>query len=285
MSGYKTYLTGLALVCASPATFAADTLASKKSQIALDGDVIIFAAPPRETLAAGEAKYAPVADYLTKVLKKRVVYKHPGTWGVYRTEMLKGKYDIVFDGPHFNSYRAEKLRHNILVKIPIRHEFVVIVRKGEKRFNNIEQLAGRTFCTHAPPNLGTLTLLSQFPNPSRQPAIINTKGWKNIYNGVQSGKCTAGILPIINLKKYDATGTLAKIVWKNRALPNQAFSAGPRLNKKEQRMIASALVSSRSSAATSKLRAAYRVGEKFELATNQEYLGVSEYLKNEWGYY
>ncbi|MEE8482741.1 MAG: PhnD/SsuA/transferrin family substrate-binding protein, partial [Acidiferrobacterales bacterium] len=146
-SSYKTCLAGLALVCASPATFAADTLAGKKSQIALDGDVIIFTAPPRENLAAGEAKYAPVADYLTKVLKKRVVYKHPGTWGVYRTEMLKGKYDIVFDGPHFNSYRAEKLQHNILVKIPIRHEFVVIVRKGEKRFNNIEQLAGRTFCT------------------------------------------------------------------------------------------------------------------------------------------
>jgi len=282
---YKTCLAGLALIWASPAALATDALASEKPRSAIDEDVIVFSAPPRENPTVGEAKYAPVAEYLTTVLKKKVVYKNPGTWGVYHTEMLKGKYDIVFDGPHFNSYRAEKLKHNILVKIPSRHEFVVIVKKGEKRFSDIEQLAGRTFCAHAPPNLGTLTLLSQFPNPSRQPAIINTKGWENIYAGVQSGKCTAGILPIANLKKYDAAGMQASIVWKNRALPNQAFSAGPRLSKKQQRAIASALVSPRSSAATSKLRAAYRVGEKFELATNQEYLGVSEYLKNEWGYY
>ncbi len=285
MSVYRTYLAGFALVCASPATLAADALASEKSRTAINEATLIFAAPPRENPLVGEAKYGPVADYLTKVLNKKVVYRHPGTWGVYRTEMLKGEYDIIFDGPHFNSYRAEKLKHNILVKIPIRHEFVVIVKKGKKHYSGIDLLAGRTFCTHAPPNLGTLTLLSQFPNPSRQPAIINTKGWKNIYNGVQSGKCTAGILPIINLRKYDPAGTHAIVVWKNRALPNQAFSAGPRLSGKEQKIIATALVSSRAKAATSKLRAAYRVGEKFELTTNQEYVGVSEYLKNEWGYY
>lgn len=283
MSGYKYFLASLSLVWLPPMAFGANV--GKESKPIIDEDAIIFAAPPRENTAAGEAKYGPIADYLTKVLNKKVIYKHPGTWGVYRTEMLQGKYDIVFDGPHFNSYRAEKLNHNILVKIPVRHEFVVIVKKGEKRFTDIDQLAGRTFCTHAPPNLGTLTLLSQFPNPSRQPAIINTKGWKNIYNGVQSGKCTAGILPIINLRKYDASGALATIVWKNRALPNQAFSAGPRLTNAEQRKIATALVSRNSREATAKLRAAYRVGEKFEMATNQEYLGVSEYLKNEWGYY
>ncbi|MFV1997553.1 MAG: phosphate/phosphite/phosphonate ABC transporter substrate-binding protein [Acidiferrobacterales bacterium] len=288
MSNYRTYpvglaLAGLALAGTSQAILAATALASNNAQG--DRDVIVFAAPPRENAQTGEDKYAPIAEYLSKVLNKKVVYKQPGTWGVYRTEMLKGEYDIVFDGPHFNSYRAQKLKHNILVKIPIRHEFVVIVKKGRKRYSDIDQLAGRTFCTHAPPNLGTLTLLSQFPNPSRQPSIINTKGWKNIYNGVISGKCTAGILPIANLKKFDAAGTQANIVWKNRALPNQAFSAGPRLNKEEQQKIATALLSAQASGPTSKLRAAYRVGEKFERATNQEYAGVSEYLRNEWGYY
>ena len=283
MSVNKLFLAGLFLALSAPVIYGAES--SRKSRSIADNEVIVFAAPPRENSAAGEAKYGPVADYLTKVLKKKVVYKHPGTWGVYRTEMLKGKYDIVFDGPHFNSYRAENLKHNILVKIPVRHEFVVIVKKGGRQFTDIDQLAGRTFCTHAPPNLGTLTLLSQFPNPSRQPAIINTKGWKNIFNGVQSGKCTAGILPIINLRKYDAGSVMANIVWKNRALPNQAFSAGPRLSNRDQRKIATALVSRNARNATAKLRAAYRVGDKFEMATNQEYLGVSEYLKNEWGYY
>jgi ABC-type phosphate/phosphonate transport system substrate-binding protein len=247
-------------------------------------EALVFTAPPRETAQAGEEMYQPVADYLSQVIGKKVRYKHPGTWGVYRTEMLKGSYDIIFDGPHFNSYRMEKLSHNILVKIPERHEFTVIVRKDKASFQNIQQMAGRTFCTHAPPNLGTLVLLSQFDNPSRQPVIINTNGWDQIYEGVVSGRCVGGVLPALNLKKYDKAG-LTHIVFKTPAMPNQAFSAGPRVSLEDQAKIAQALSSPDAAAPTEKLRAAYKVGDSFALANNREYLGLAEYLRNEWGYY
>jgi ABC-type phosphate/phosphonate transport system substrate-binding protein len=281
MSINKSLITSLALATATPSAYAADGVSTN----AFSEDTIVFTAPPRENPAVGKEKYAPVAEYLSKVLHKKVVYKHPGTWGVYRTEMLRGDYDIVFDGPHFNSYRAEKLKHNILVKIPTNHEFVVIVNHKDTRFKSLDELYGRTFCTHAPPNLGTLTLLSHFPNPARQPAIVNTKGWDNIYKGVAEGKCTAGIIPLANLKKLDATSANVKIVWKNKVLPNQAFSAGPRLTSAEQQRVAHALLSASSKEPTEKLRAAYRVGDRFESTSNQEYAGVSKYLKNEWGYY
>jgi ABC-type phosphate/phosphonate transport system substrate-binding protein len=228
--------------------------------------------------------YQPVADYLSQAIGKKVKYQHPGTWGVYRTEMLKGSYDIIFDGPHFNSYRMEKLSHNILVKIPERHEFAVIVKKDGKPFQNVRQMAGRTFCTHAPPNLGTLVLLSQFDNPSRQPVIVNTKGWDKIYEGVVAGKCVGGILPVLNLKKYDRTG-LTRIVFKTPAMPNQAFSAGPRVSLEDQAKIAQALSSPDAAGPTEKLRATYKVGNSFALANNKEYNGLAEYLRDEWGYY
>ena len=257
---------------------------SLPERIVEEQDALVFTAPPRETTEASMEMYQPVADYLSQVIGKKVRYKNPGTWGVYRTEMLKGGYDIIFDGPHFNSYRMEKLSHNILVKIPERHEFTVIVRKDKTSFQNIQQMAGRTFCTHAPPNLGTLVLLSQFDNPSRQPVIINTKGWEQIYEGVVSGKCVGGVLPALNLKKYDKTG-LTRIVFKTQAMPNQAFSAGPRVSLEDQTRIAQALASPDASAPTEKLRAAYKVGDSFALANNQEYHGLAEYLRNEWGYY
>ena len=257
---------------------------SLPERIVEEQEVLVFTAPPRETPEAGEEIYQPVATYLSQVIGKKVRYKHPGTWGVYRTEMLKGSYDIIFDGPHFNSYRMEKLSHNILVKIPERHEFTVIVRKDKTSFQNIQQMAGRTFCTHAPPNLGTLVLLGQFDNPSRQPVIINTKGWEQIYEGVISGKCVGGVLPALNLKKYDKTGQ-TRIVFKTQAMPNQAFSAGPRVSLEDQTRMARALSSPDAAAATEKLRAAYKVGDSFALASNQEYQGLAVYLRNEWGYY
>lgn len=252
-------------------------------RIVEEQEALVFTAPPRETPEAGIEIYQPVADYLSHAIGKKVRYKHPGTWGVYRTEMLKGSYDIIFDGPHFNSYRMEKLSHNILVKIPERHEFVVIVRK-DKSFQNLSQMAGRSFCTHAPPNLGTLVLLSQFDNPSRQPVIISTNGWENIYNGVASGKCAGGVLPMANLKKVDKAN-IARVIFKTAAMPNQAFSAGPRVSLEDQMKLAQALASPDAAVPTEKLRAAYKVGDGFALANNQEYQGLAVYLRNEWGYY
>ncbi len=254
------------------------------ARIVEEQEALVFTAPPRETTESGKQIYQPVADYLSQAIGKKVKYQHPGTWGVYRTEMLKGSYDIVFDGPHFNSYRMEKLSHNVLAKIPERHEFAVIVRKDKNTFQNLQQMAGRSFCAHAPPNLGTLVLLSQFDNPSRQPVILSTNGWDNIYNGVISGKCTGGVLPVANLKKFDQAG-LAHIVFKTPAMPNQAFSAGPRVSLEDQAKIARALAAPEAAAPTEKLRAAYKVGNSFALASNQEYQGLAEYLRSEWGYY
>lgn len=278
-------LAGIIGTVAAQGAANADDAADRLRPVAGASNILVFTAPPRESEEDGREKYAPIADYMSRVLGRTVIYKHPGTWGVYRSAMLEGKYDILFDGPHFNSYRAEKLKHNILVKIPARHEFVVIVRRDNAKPAKLEDLAGHTFCTHAPPNLGTLSLLAHFPNPTRQPAIINTTGWDGIYKGVISGQCTAGVLPKANLEKYDRNGAESRVVWRNRALPNQAFSAGPRLTSRQQRTLASALLSADGQQATARLRAAYRVGDNFELASNAEYAGISEYLRNEWGYY
>lgn len=269
----------------SPSTPPSPTAPKAPAQTLTDEqDALVFTAPPRETPEEGVEMYKPIADYMSQVIGKKVRYKHPGTWGVYRTEMLKGSYDIVFDGPHFNGYRMEKLSHNILVRIPERHEFAVIIRKDTIGFQHVSQMAGRTFCTHAPPNLGTLVLLSQFDNPARQPVIINTKGWDQIYEGVVSGKCVGGILPVLNLRKYDKTGA-TRIVYKTPPMPNQAFSAGPRVSLEDQAKLAQALSSPDAAGPTAKLRAAYKVGDHFALATNDEYRGLAEYLRNEWGYY
>ena len=256
---------------------------SLPESLAEDQGTLVFTAPPRETPKQAQEMYQPIADYLSKVIGKKIVYRYPGTWGAYRTEMLKGGYDLIFDGPHFNSYRLDKLHHNILVKIPERHEFAVIVRK-EQKFSTLSQMAGYTFCTHAPPNLGTLVLLSQFDNPARQPVIINTNGWENIYEGVVSGKCVGGVLPVANLKTY-AHPDVTRVVFKTQELPNQAFSAGPRISPQDQARIAAALTSPDAAAPTAKLRAAYRGGDSFALANNQEYRGLAVYLRNEWGYY
>ena len=245
---------------------------------------LIFSAPPRETAAEGEATYGPIAEYLSKTLGKPVVYKHSDNWLSYQTEMQKGGFDIVFDGPHFTGWRISRMQNNPLAKFPGEHLFVVVVKKDDTRVADIKQLVGRPVCGMASPNLGTLTLLNQFDNPARQPVVMDTSGWDSIYKGLMSGRCVGAVLPINNLEKYDRAGAYTRIIYHGTALPNQAFSAGPRVSLQDQIKIKQALLSKQADSATAHLRQVYAIDGALVPATKDEYVALGGMLKDVWGY-
>jgi ABC-type phosphate/phosphonate transport system substrate-binding protein len=246
---------------------------------AADNDTLIFGAPPRGTAAEEAATYEPITAYLSQVTGKKVLFEYAQNWLVYSKDMVDGKYDLVFDGPHFNGWRMERLSHTPLVRLPEGHVFVVIVRTDEQRIHDLRKLAGRTVCAHASPNLGTLALLSQFNNPVQQPVILEVQGWDKAYDGLIHGDCVAAVLPIKSLEKFDNNRHQTRIIYQHRSLPNQAVSAGPRVPPAMQRKIAAALLSEESKGITSKLRSAY--GSKdFVPAHVEDYSGLGSYLKD-----
>ena len=260
-----------------------DGAATRSLQSDAGTDVLTLSAPPRDSEIEARRRFEPVAQYLSKALGKKVVYQHPGSWGVYQGAMQKGAYDIVFDGPHFNGWRIEKLQHSILVKAPGEFSQAVFVRK-DSTVSAIKELAGRKVCAHAPPNLGTLVLQRAFDNPSRQPSIVVVEGFKPIYQGLVDGKCQAAVLPMNQLQKFDSDGAM-RVVYRSTSLPNQAFSAGPRLSAEDRARLSAALLAPEAEGPTSKMREAYTGGKGFVAASNTEYAGLGEYLRNEWGYY
>ncbi len=249
-----------------------------------NGGTLIFSAPPRESAADGNATYGPIAEYLSKALGRPVVYKHSDNWLSYQTEMQKGGYDIVFDGPHFTGWRISRMQNNPLVKFPGEHLFVVVVKKDDARVADIKQLVGRPVCGMASPNLGTLTLLNQFDNPARQPVVMDTSGWDNIYKGLVSGRCVGAVLPLSNLQKYDMAGAYTRIIYHGTAMPNQAFSAGPRVSLQDQIKIKQALLSKQADSATAQLRQVYAIDRALVPATKEEYVALGGMLKDVWGY-
>jgi len=242
---------------------------------------LVLSAAPREDAAEAERVYGPVAEYLSKALDKKVVFKYPGYQGL----MQKGAYDIAFDGAHFNSWRVDRAQHNVLLKVPGDHVFVVLVKKDNDRLHEIRQIAGRTLCAHAPPNLGTLTALKEFENPARQPIIINVDGWKEIYQGMLVGKCVSAVIPLKAYEKFEKeSGHQARIIFRGATVPDNGLSAGPRLTQQDQQKLVQALLSPEGEKATAKLREKYAGNKSFIATSNKEFSGLSSYLKNEWGY-
>ena len=242
------------------------------------GNTLILSAPPRGTLADETLNYQPVADFLSRIVGKKVVYQHSDNWLSYTSDMTKDKFDFVFDGPHFNSWRMEKQNHTPLVKLPEDFIFVVIVKTDNTAVQNMKKLAGQRICAHAPPNLGTLTMLKQFDNPSRQPLIIEVQGWDKSYNSLMAGKCVATVIPVKIKEKMDKSN-LTRILYTSQALPNQAISAGPRIAPEIQAKLKQAFLSEEGKAATAKLRSAY-AGKDFVSATREEYAGLGIYLND-----
>ncbi|NOX44063.1 MAG: phosphate/phosphite/phosphonate ABC transporter substrate-binding protein [Gammaproteobacteria bacterium] len=205
---------------------------------------LVLSAPPRESLEAGNALYGPLAKHLTELLGEKVTYQHPDNWLHYQRELRNDVYDVVFDGPHFVSWRIKHLRHSVLVKLPGTLEFFIITKKSDERINKLTDLIGKKICGISPPNLGTMTVIDQFKNPVRQPDIFPVNGgFGQVAKKFSSGACDAAVLRsnFYNKKLTENARAVTKKLFASTPLPNQAISVSSRVNNKNKIKIVQSL--------------------------------------------
>jgi ABC-type phosphate/phosphonate transport system substrate-binding protein len=246
----------------------------------------VFSAPPRGPAAKEAAVYQPIADYLSRATGKTIVYKHPDNWLNYQNQMQKGNYDLVFDGPHFIGWRVDKVQHQPLAKLPGKLSFVIFVRNDNLTINRADDLAGRTLCGLAPPNLATLTMYNQFPNPMRQPLVVEVKSFPAGYQQVMTGRCTAGVMRDKMFNKLQKQhGNPGRVVWRSNGTANQGFSAGPKFSNSDKTRITNSLLSPDAKPHLNKFFERFSKKKKVLLPANtQEYAGLGILLRDVWGF-
>lgn len=196
---------------------------------------LILSAPPRENPERGLKTYGPLAAYLTKLFGTKVTYKHPGRWITYQRDMRNDKYDIVLDGPHFSSWRIAHLGHEPIVKLPGKLVFLLLADKSNAKIDSPSKLIGKRICAIAPPHLSTMSIMSHFQNPVRQPIIKGIEGGmkataKAFFS--KKARCEALVLRNVYLrkkvKKEDQNSL--KVLLTSKAMPNQALTASKRVS-------------------------------------------------------
>lgn len=239
----------------------------------------LFVAPPRESPERGVEIYKPIADFLTKSTGERFTYQHPKNWSEYSRGMIDGDYDLVFDGPHFVSWRIHNIDHEVIAKLPQLHIWRVIAKKDNEEIKSLNDLIGRKVCAPKSPNFGMLTMMSHFTNPEKEPIQVTTKGWKDGFDSVVQGKCVATVLPITNHKKFDPEQKQTKVIHTHLPYPNQAFTVGPNIPPGLKARIRKELLSEEGQQALLMLRDRFTGGAKLVSAENEEYEGISMMLK------
>ncbi|MCW9012615.1 MAG: phosphate/phosphite/phosphonate ABC transporter substrate-binding protein [Gammaproteobacteria bacterium] len=240
----------------------------------------LFTAPPRETAEKGNKVYSPIASFLTKTTGKQFIYKHQHSWAEYARDMRAGKYDLVFDGPHFVDWRIHNIEHNIIVKIPHLLRWRVITQAGNTAINKLDDLIGEKTCAPGSPNFGMLNLFSHFRDPEKQPIHVEVKGWNNVYENVKNGTCVAGVLPKKNHEIFDKNKVYTKSIHTHLPYPNQAITASKRIPDNLKEKIRAALLSEDGHKALKNLRQRYTGGTNLVKAEDEEYDSIHMLLLN-----
>lgn len=259
--------------------------ANRLSRSLTEAGAYTFGAPPNGSYAEQTATYRPIAELLTRVTGKHFIYRYSDNWLSYSRDMTGGAYDLVFDSAALNSWRIERIHHTPLLRLSGSTVYVVVTRAGDRKIDQLGQLAGYRVCAPPPPDMATLTLLSHFNNPSRQPVITETNGWNNAYRQLAMGGCDGAVMTrkyVEYMEKIDP-GHVA-VLYQSTPLPNPAFSAGPRISPKLQDLIRQALLSPQGRHATAKLRAAHG-GAELIATRGEDYAGLDKLLKNSLYYY
>ncbi|WP_455218009.1 phosphate/phosphite/phosphonate ABC transporter substrate-binding protein [Kaarinaea lacus] len=245
---------------------------------------LILSAPPRESAEDGKKLYGPLAEYLSGLLKKEVVYEHPGNWLNYQREMRADRYDIVFDGPHFAAWRMEHLGNRMVVKLPGELQFHLLAGVDNNTINTTEDLVGKRICGISPPNLSTLSVLAHYDNPVRQPTIKGiTGGMGKVHQAFVKGECEAAVLRTTFYKKKlnDDDRRKMKIIYSSIPLPNQVLTVSKRISEADREKMQNRLLNDEAGKqAIMPIRK--RFGGKarsFIQASNQEYVGNNQYLE------
>jgi len=254
---------------------------------AAEKGIISFTTAPTQSLAKTKELYGPLVDYLAETTGKNIKLVAARNFLEYTSKMRKGEYDIVFDGPHFVSWRMNKVKHVPVARLPGKLIFAAIVKDGGV-INDIKQLVGKKVCAVNSPNLATLTILDSFPNPVQQPVIVSVRSFKEAFSCLKSGKGQAAFLPIGFWKKFEKKGKTdgLRILYtsKKKPLPTRTFSISEEVDAVTRSNIQKALLDAEGKKGAQPLLKRFN-RKKFVEAPSSEFKGLSRLLLSVWGFH
>ncbi|MGD8591702.1 MAG: PhnD/SsuA/transferrin family substrate-binding protein [Gammaproteobacteria bacterium] len=248
---------------------------------------IIFTAPPQYSEEIAREIYGPLIRYLELIIGENVVFEYPSGWREYSKNMREDRYDIVFDAPHFSSWRMKHIEHEALVRLPGTLGYLVVTHQQEQYINSVRDLVSTQICSLASPNLSTMTVYRLFENPVYMPQIKEINGtFTDVYRALKEGQCKAAVLRDVD---YDVLAPderkSIKIIAKSEPMPERTITISRRLRAKKH-IITMMLTSVEGSRAGENIFREYgKQQQEFIPVTPEEYKDLDSLLSHVvWGW-
>lgn len=259
-------------------TFACVTLSPIVA--AQDTELTLLVQPlPREEMPA--ETFQPLADYLSTLTGRSCTIRIPPNFPAYWEVVRHNRYDLAFDAPPFADYRIHKLGFIALVKTPDTASYSLVMRE-EARTQDPATLVGKRVATLGLASIGTLRLNALFPNPYRQPVVVEVPNSQEGLNLLLDRKVEAAFLPTTGIgRRLTPHGVV--VILTTEPTPRLVLSASPRLSRDLTDKIRNNLLQANTTDAGRAMLRAIGI-DFFDAATNEEFANQSYVLRGYWGY-
>ena len=249
-------------------------------------DELIFATAPTHSIEETTKLYTPIVKFLSAKTGKKFKLDVPTNFIQYSKQIQMNKYDMVFDGPHLVAWRMERQQHIPIVRFPGQIK-IVIAAKEDSVLSSMDDLQyGIRICSFTPPNLLTMSMLSYFPSPAKQPSLIRVQGFKNLMSCLKMGKGNAAVLRDKLWEKAQKTGAakgLKIIAAPTRSYPGRTFTVGPKIDAELRSKITNLLLSEEGLKVMEPLLKRFKKKKTIK-ANPKDYKGLSSLISTVWGF-
>lgn len=246
----------------------------------------IFATAPTHSAEETQKLYGPIMKFLSEKTGKKFTLEIASSFIQYSSRMQAGKFDMVFDGPHLVGWRMERQQHIPIVRFPGQIK-IVIATKEDSVLSSMDDLQyGIRICSFTPPNLLTMSMLSYFPSPAKQPSLIRVQGFKNLMSCLKTGKGNAAVLRDKLWEKAQKSGAakgLKIIAAPTRSYPGRTFTVGPKIDAELRSKITNLLLSEEGLKVMEPLLKRFKKKKTIK-ANPEEYKGLSSLISSVWGF-
>jgi len=246
-------------------------------------DELVLAIQPILSEEKTRRAYQPLANYLEKVTGRKCTIKTTPNFLAYWSEVTRNRENMIYmDAAHFTAYRARKQGYQVLAKVPDAVSYSLIVNDTNLVFDPTELTAKRV-ATLGAPSIGAARLNGMFPNPVRQPIIVEVDNAETGIRMVIENKVDAAIIPTPIVSRAMSQGTPINVVTTTEPMPHIAISTSPDIDATTAGKIRRALLDA--SNRTDGQEMLKNIGfPKFDPADGGIYKNQDNVLKTYWGF-
>lgn len=227
--------------------------------------------------------FTPLCEFIAQHARRECrIQTSPNFLAYWDTIRRNQGYHLALDAAHFTDYRAQRHGFQVLAKMPDSVSYSLIV-PGDALVIEPDELIGKTIATLGPPSIGAARLNALFPNPARQPRILDVNSAEEGLELVARKRVQGAILPTPVVAQQQARGASILVVMTTEPIPHIALSASPDLDGALRGQLRAALLDAANNENGRQMLK--KIGfARLDPAGAETYANQGRLLKDYWGY-